>query len=59
MAKTRDKLQRAHVRILGVLLNRLEESEDRDGDKYYYYGEQYSSDRNQSTEQPVGKVASV
>lgn len=58
VAKARDKLQRAQVRILGVLLNRLEERDDRYGHSYYSDGEQYLSDRNRATEQPVEKVVS-
>ena len=38
-----DKLQRAQVRILGVLLNRLEEREAGSGDKYDYYYPGYRS----------------
>ena len=58
VAKARDKLQRAQVRILGVLLNRLEERDDRYGHSYYSDGERYLSDRNRATEQPVEKVVS-
>jgi succinoglycan biosynthesis transport protein ExoP len=58
VAKARDKLQRAQVRILGVLLNRLKERDDRYGHRYYYDGERYLSDKNQATAQPVEKVVS-
>lgn len=37
VAKTRDLLHRAQVRILGVLLNRLEERDSGYGEKYDYY----------------------
>lgn len=50
VARTRDKLQRAHVRILGVLINNLEEDTAQYGKYYSYYS-------NQKTES--GKVKEV
>jgi capsular exopolysaccharide synthesis family protein len=41
VARTRDKLARSHARILGVLINRLEEDIPGYGKYYSYYGKAY------------------
>ena len=41
VARTRDRLQRSNVRILGVLINKLEENPHGYGKYYSYYGKAY------------------
>jgi succinoglycan biosynthesis transport protein ExoP len=43
VARTRDRLQRSNVRILGVLINKLEEDRHGYGKYYSYYGKEYGA----------------
>ncbi|HVT03953.1 MAG TPA: polysaccharide biosynthesis tyrosine autokinase [Thermoanaerobaculia bacterium] len=44
ITRVRDELLRSNVRVLGILLNNLDEDAGRYGG-YYYYGKQYAYDR--------------
>ena len=56
VARARDRLLRANVRILGVLINNLSEPATGYSGKYYYY-ERYSSGYYGMDDQKDGKVA--
>jgi Mrp family chromosome partitioning ATPase len=56
VARARDRLLRANVRILGVLINNLPEPSTGYSGKYYYY-ERYSSGYYGMDDQKDGKAA--
>ncbi|MGZ7039399.1 MAG: hypothetical protein ACXVJO_14590, partial [Thermoanaerobaculia bacterium] len=58
VARTREKLDRANVRILGVLINRLDEDASGYGKYYNYYGKAYG-DTPTTTERPKAANARV
>jgi succinoglycan biosynthesis transport protein ExoP len=57
VARTRDKLERSNVRILGVLINKLEEDTPGYGKYYSYYGKAYGD--TASTADPKTAAARV
>jgi succinoglycan biosynthesis transport protein ExoP len=53
VARTRDKLQRSSVRILGVLINNLEEDASIYGKYYSYYGKAYGDAASVTNPKPA------